>query len=1212
MFRTLLLAVAALLITGVAAAQNFGTIQGKVTEESTGEPVMFCSVLLTKGGQQAGFTETDLDGNYSIGNLDPGEYEVEFAFLGYTTQKVENVRVTAGRVISVNMQLSEGLLLDEVVVTAYEVPLVEQDNTTQGKTITGKEIRALPLKDVNAIAASTAGVSTIDGEAVAIRGSRANATDYYIDGVRVIGALVPQYEIEQMQVITGGLEAMYGDVSGGVISITTKGPASRFGGAAEMETSQFLDPYNYNELNLALSGPLVTKNNRSIVGYRLSGRYRNIGDQSPAATGIYAASPDLISQLEQNPLSLAGSTPFNTAEALQIDNDQIQLLDARPNSANVDFDIVGRIDARLSDAIDISLGGSYRQSANTFVPDRNWALYNWQRNPTNDFQHYRTNFRFRHRLGSSRGFDEEGRRQTSVIQNAVYTIQVGYEKSFSSQQDPIHGDNLFRYGHVGTFDRFWTPEFGQLPPGITGPDGEPLLLGHAGYLSQMEGAYTPSPYNPVLANFNNVMAPQNLNVFDRYINVNGILEPNFTSLWGGLHSNVGRVFNTFFQGESDVFTLNANAQFDFLPGGSEKGRHSIQFGILYEQRIQRSYNVAPIGLYNIARLRQNVQINGVDYLADPIGTHPDGWDIFPTLIVEPEGGGFYRNVRERFGVSINDHFNIDGISPDDLSLDLFQPQELTDLGAATFVGYDYLGQRVSSSTRFNDFFTVNEDGSRDFLVAPQAPIYQAFFIQDKFTYKDIIFRLGLRVDYFDNNTKVMRDPLSLYPIMTAEDFFTEIGGDRPGVVQDDWRVYVTGEGSNVVKAFRDGEQWFDANGTPVNDGNLIWGGELVTPRFYDDNVNNIKSPDFDPDRSFVDYTPQINWMPRIAVSFPISDESNFFAHYDILVQRPPTNSFLSPLNFYYFEDIQGLRNNPALRPERTVDYEVGFQQRLTSASAIKISAFYRELRDMIQYREILYVPPPVNRYGSFDNIDFGTVKGFSFNYELRRTKNISLNANYTLQFADGTGSDATSQRGIALRGNLRTLFPLARDERHAIRGVFDFRFDEGKRYNGPRWFGKDVFANSGFNFQFNAISGRPYTRNQRPQPFGGTGFAGSINGARLPWNFTIDLRVEKSWRINKTEAANPAFATLSLRVLNLLDTRNIIGVFPVTGSPFDSGFISGPDGQAAINTAANAGSGFINAGRDENAYLASYQWASLFPNFFTLPRRIFLAALFDF
>ncbi|MBK7425790.1 MAG: carboxypeptidase regulatory-like domain-containing protein [Saprospiraceae bacterium] len=1214
MSRNLLLIIILLASTFTAFAQNVGTLQGKITDAETGEPIIFGPVTLFKGGAQAAVVQTDIDGNYSVANLDPGDYNVEISYVGYQTQMIEGVRIFAGKVVPLNVKISAGVLLEGVEIVAYKVPLIEQDNTTQGRTITSEDIKALPLKDINSIASSTAGISSIDNEAVSVRGSRSNATDYYIDGVRVRGAMVPQFEIEQLQVITGGIEAIYGDVTGGVISVTTKGPSPTFGGGAEVETSKFLDAFGYSEVNLNLSGPIIKRDNKSLLGFRVSGRYRVREEDNPGALGYYRAPESLIRDLEANPLGLADGTPY--ARIGSITTDQMELLDARPNETEKFTDLTGRLDARLSDAIDVSLSGSYRSGTNLFGFSNNSNVnaerFNWTRNPTNVTQSFRTNFRLRHRLGGSNFSQnaEEGAKKSSTIQNAAYVIQLGFERGFSSAQDPIHKDNLFSYGYIGKFDYVWQPVPGELP--------SPLDFGHAGWTRTLEGAYTPGSNNPVLANYNNVLTAEQLANSDNYIATNGFVSDAFTSAWS-FNSNVGAVYNSYFKTENNVFNANATLNFDFLPGGSEKGRHSIQFGLLHEQRVDRSYSVAPFRLYDIARLQSNIHINGVDTSAI-IGTfifNDVEYPEYDKLIVEPSGSRFYRSVRERFNVPLNQHFNVDGINPNDLSLDLFSPNELTDQGIIDFSGYDYLGNKVDRNASFNDFFTAKDrDGNRQFLVAPNQPIYSAIFLQDKFTFKDIIFRLGVRVDRYDANTKILKDQYSLYDIMTADDFYNQFGGNRPNNVGDDFKVYVDGDGSTSVRAFRQGDQWYDAAGSPVNDGVLIWGSELSTPKFYDDLINNIKDDRFSPDRSFVDYEPQINVMPRIAVSFPISDEANFFAHYDILVQRPPSNAFESALGYYYFEDFvsgQGNpRNNPALKPERTIDYEVGFQQRLSSSSAIKMSAFYRELRDMIQIRQILYAAPPVNTYATYDNLDFGTVKGFQFQYELRRTRNISLVLNYTLQFADGTGSDANSQSGISQRGNLRTLFPLSRDERHALKGVFDFRYDSGKRYNGPRLFGKDILANSGLNLQFNAISGRPYTRRQRATAFGGNGFEGSINGARLPWNYAMDVRVEKSFRLNSPEAAKPLNMTLSLRVLNLFDARNVRGVYSVTGSPEDSGFLSSSDGAAVVRQADSGGAALVAAGVNSQAYLDSYSWSNLQNGFYSLPRRIFLAALFDF
>jgi len=76
--------------------------------------------------------------------------------------------------------------------------------------VTGEQIRNLPKRNINSVAAATAGSSSANqAAAVSIKGSRSNATDYYIDGVRVSGVMLPESEIEQLQVIQGGLGADY-------------------------------------------------------------------------------------------------------------------------------------------------------------------------------------------------------------------------------------------------------------------------------------------------------------------------------------------------------------------------------------------------------------------------------------------------------------------------------------------------------------------------------------------------------------------------------------------------------------------------------------------------------------------------------------------------------------------------------------------------------------------------------------------------------------------------------------------------------------------------------------------------------------------------------------------------------------------------------------------------------------------------------------------
>lgn len=133
--KTLITCLLCLLSMGSLMAQT--SLYGQVTDQESGEPILFGSVVLYQNGVLVTGTETDIDGNYNFNNIDPGTYDVEAAYVGYATKKISAVKVRAGKANKLDIILDAGsVILDEVVVTAYKVPLIEQDNTTSGSTIT--------------------------------------------------------------------------------------------------------------------------------------------------------------------------------------------------------------------------------------------------------------------------------------------------------------------------------------------------------------------------------------------------------------------------------------------------------------------------------------------------------------------------------------------------------------------------------------------------------------------------------------------------------------------------------------------------------------------------------------------------------------------------------------------------------------------------------------------------------------------------------------------------------------------------------------------------------------------------------------------------------------------------------------------------------------------------------------------------------------------
>src|SRR5690606_36817692 len=137
------------------------------------------------------------------------------------------------------------------------------DQTSSGGTVSREDIAKMPGRSAACIAQSVGGVTVNEDGSYNIRGSRTSGTDTYIDGIRVRdSANLPNAAIEQVSVITGGMPAEYGDATGGIVSITTRGASKDWFGGLEYLTSGFkngdkvigLDSYGNNLLGFHLAG----------------------------------------------------------------------------------------------------------------------------------------------------------------------------------------------------------------------------------------------------------------------------------------------------------------------------------------------------------------------------------------------------------------------------------------------------------------------------------------------------------------------------------------------------------------------------------------------------------------------------------------------------------------------------------------------------------------------------------------------------------------------------------------------------------------------------------------------------------------------------------------------------------------------------------------------------------------------------------------------
>ncbi|MFN0187359.1 MAG: carboxypeptidase-like regulatory domain-containing protein [Bacteroidia bacterium] len=1230
MIRNVYLTLVFLLVATAGSMAQTGSIRGKILDKATKEPLPFASVVAELNGTQIGGAQSDFDGEYTIKPLQPGAYTLKVTYVGYTDLVITGVLVSNDKIsfqdLSIGKKVNE---TKEVEIIAYKVPLIDKGNTSVGATMTRDEIEAAPTRDVRSVASQAAGVfQKDDGEDVNVRGSRSDGTDYYVDGIRIRGSnRLPQSGVEQVTVIVGGTPAQYGDATGGIVSITTRGPSKKFSGGIELVTSEVLDAYGYNLVSGNLSGPILSKKlengtSKTMLGFFVSGELQFDKDPDPSADGMYRLNDAAFEKYKSNPIVpflTTGGAGSNSAAVLFRASD-FDKVDNKNNVDQIGYRFTAKLDFQPVENTNITVGGSFNVNDRTsFAINR--SMYNFDENPNIKDTDYRIFTRITQRIAST--YKSEEGANSSTFKNVYFTFQAEFNKNQQLNQDPNHKDSFWNYGYFGKFSANRTKGFAPRGPRIA--QGEDPSYFYQGPVYLDNYTYEPAGVNPLTEAYNIVAYDFLLAnpTFLQFSNINSIVGPGGVRNGDGVRSVMG-VWEGLGNARN-VYQNFDNDQYRFvLSGNADVKKHAIQVGFEFEQRVDRGYTMAPRGLWNIGRLNANSNLLLED-LSNLIssdtnfvtGTITKDYGIGYTPNIDPATGnvinGFYENIRSALGYANNEYVDFDALSPDQLEVGYFTPDELILTNVVTsYYGFDYTGEKFTGKPTFKDFFTKSKNGVFTREIDAFRPNYMSAYIQDNFAIDNLNFNIGLRIDRFDANQKQLKDQFLLLDAYNVGNYPVAIA-DKPGNIGDDFIPYIADPNDlTTVIGYRDGAVWYDATGQIVTNPDLIAQNSdlgVILPA-QKAGAGSFASEDWNVDAVFKDYDPQIVIMPRVAFSFSITDQAQFFAHYDVLTQRPSSNLRNDPMEFLSLRtNPDGLINNAGLLPERTTDYEVGFKQVVSKSSAFTISAFYRELKNMIQATRINYAYP--NTYTSYGNIDFGTVKGMSLIYDLRRTGNIRMMANYTLQFADGTGSGANSNLELTdtEQPNVRFIVPLDFDTRHAITVSLDYRYGEGSAYNGPILWGKPILQNTGANLVFRTNSGTPYTRQAKAtqegaaigwQDNGQRGVEGVINGARTPWQFRIDARIEKDLNL-KLSDKKTATLNIYLLVQNVLNTQNVTGVYRATGNAKDDGFINTPDGQQLTSSQ-----------QDPQAFVDQYNIRIQNPDNYSLPRRTRIGIRFDF
>lgn len=214
---------------------EYGTIEGRVLNKQTGEPIIGVNVVISGTFMGAA---TDQEGRFIIEKVKPGKYFILCSAIGF--RKMERlVQITAGKSGMVNFELEEtAVQMRGIIVTASKFSQAIEDVPVAVDIITPEALTIRNAITLDRALQYVPGVQTA-GNNISIRGSAGfsaglgTRTLVLLDGVPFLSGdegsadfkSIPVSEIEQVEVMKGAGSALYGSSAmGGVINIITKKP----------------------------------------------------------------------------------------------------------------------------------------------------------------------------------------------------------------------------------------------------------------------------------------------------------------------------------------------------------------------------------------------------------------------------------------------------------------------------------------------------------------------------------------------------------------------------------------------------------------------------------------------------------------------------------------------------------------------------------------------------------------------------------------------------------------------------------------------------------------------------------------------------------------------------------------------------------------------------------------------------------------------------
>ncbi|MBN2103607.1 TonB-dependent receptor [bacterium] len=371
------------------------------------------------------------------------------------------------------------------------------------------------------------------------------------------------------------------------------------------------------------------------------------------------------------------------------------------------------------------------------------------------------------------------------------------------------------------------------------------------------------------------------------------------------------------------------------------------------------------------------------------------------------------------------------------------------------------------------------------------PIEFSAYIQDKIELKEINLNIGVRFDYFDANTLVPVDP-------------------------HDPNIYMPFNEENIYK------DWVD----PPED---------ATEAQRQAHYKSYEGKEYTPEerKAFMLEETEVSYAisPRLGIAYPITDRGVIHFSYGHFFQIPDFQRLYSNPYFKLSESgADVIFGNPALRPERTVQYEIGLQQQLTTDIGVDVTLFYKDIRDWVGTSPLIITDyGPSVKYSQYENKEYANVRGVTIKLEKRYSYHFSAGLDYSFQIAEGTYSNP-DDAFTAIQANqepIKNIVPLDWDQNHTLNGRIVTHFGTWTASLIGRYW-----------------TGRPFTpqfaQGERTGPASNIGL--KENSARLPNQKSVDLYLKKRIKLSGIHI------NLFMNIYNLFDSRDETTVYADTGT----------------------------------------------------------------